>query len=157
VATTQPAGRAGGQIEKFHEGKQTGRAWKHPLRSGQDIVFGLFKKRSWRRATTWLLAVMQLHLLVVLVLHHHVLSEASLGFSRAATSVGQTNRQSQPVGAQQSFCTACQILRHSAVRPSLGNPTPHRSSVAPFLATLSATVVCSAQPSAWHGRAPPLA
>jgi hypothetical protein len=120
-------------------------------------VFGLFKKRSWRRATTWLLAVMQLHLLVVLVLHHHVLQGSSLGFSRAATSVGQTDRQSQPVGAGQGYCTACQILRHSAVRPSLGNPTPHRSSVAPLLATLSAAVVLSARPAPWHGRAPPLA
>jgi hypothetical protein len=117
----------------------------------------LLKRRSWRRATTLLLAVMQLHLLVVLVLHHHVLQGISLEISRTTTSIGQTDRQSQPVGAAQGYCTACQILRHSAVRPSLGNPTPHRSSAVPLLAPLSAAVVLSAQPSAWHGRAPPLA
>jgi hypothetical protein len=157
IGASQPTDLAGGRIRKFPSGKQTGGAPQHPLRSGQNIVFGLLKNRSWRRATTWLLAVMQLHLLVVLVLHHHVLPGILRGFSQTTTSVGQTHRQSQPAGAEQGYCTACQILRHSAVRPSLGNPTPHRSSVAPFLATLSATVALSTQPAPWHGRAPPLA
>ncbi len=126
-------------------------------RSGPCIVFSFLKRRSWRRATTWLLAVLQLHLLLVLVLHHHVLPGMALEFSNTPTTIGQAGRQSQPVGAKQGYCTACQILRHSAVRPSLGNPTPHRSSVAPLLSPLSATVVHSAQPSPWYGRAPPLA
>jgi hypothetical protein len=99
---------------------------------------------------------MQLHLLVVLVLHHHVLPRFSLGLSATTANVGQAGRRSQPAGAEQGYCTACQILRHGAVRPSLGNPTPHRTSVAPFLMPLSATVILSAQPAAWYGRAPPL-
>ena len=100
---------------------------------------------------------MQLHLLVVLVLHHHIVPEVSLELSTATTTVGQTDRHSQPAGGEQGYCTACQILRHSAVRPSLGNPTPHRSLVAPFLMPLSAAVIVSSRPAAWHGRAPPLA
>jgi hypothetical protein len=115
------------------------------------------KSRSWRRATTWLLALMQLHLLVVLVLHHHVLSGIFLELTQTTTSISQTGRQSQPAGATQGYCTACQILRHSAVRPSLGNPTQYRSSVAPLLSQIAAAGSLSAQPAAWHGRAPPLA
>ncbi|TAM80090.1 MAG: hypothetical protein EPN47_16495 [Acidobacteria bacterium] len=115
------------------------------------------KNRRWRSATTWLLAVMQLHLLMVLVLHHHVLRGIPLEFSKTRTSLGQTDRPSQPSCVEHGFCTACQILRHSAVRPSLGNPAPSRSAVAPFLAPLSATVVLSVQTSYRHGRAPPLA
>ncbi|HET7100662.1 MAG TPA: hypothetical protein VFJ52_05880 [Terriglobia bacterium] len=120
-------------------------------------MFSFLHGRSWRRATTWLLAVLQLHLLIVLVLHHHVLPEIALGFSNTPTSIGQAGRQSLPGGAEQGYCTACQIVRHSAVRPSLGNPTPYLSSVAPLLPPLSAIVVHSAQPSPWYGRAPPLA
>jgi len=120
-------------------------------------VLSFLNRRWWRRATAWLLAVLQLHLLLVLVLHHHVLPGIALEFSNAPTTVGQAGRQSQPVGGEQGYCTACQILRHSAVRPSLGNPTPHRSSVAPLLSSLSAAVVFSSQPSPWYGRAPPLA
>jgi hypothetical protein len=115
------------------------------------------KSRSWRRATTWLLALMQLHLLVVLVLHHHVLSGISLDLTDTPTNISNTNRQSQPVGGPTSYCTACQILRHSAVRPSLGNPAQYRSSVAPLRSLLAAAIVVSTQPAAWHGRAPPLA
>jgi hypothetical protein len=115
------------------------------------------KNRRWRRATTWLLAVMQLHLLMVLVLHHHVLRGIALEFSQATTSLGQTEKPSRPAGSEQGFCTACQILRHSAVRPSLGSPAPHRSSIAPFLGPRFVPVVLSAQPSPCYGRAPPLA
>ena len=124
---------------------------------GLSNVPNLLKSRSWRRATTWLLAFMQLHLLVVLVLHHHVLSGLSLDLTQTPTNISKTDRQSQPVSGPESFCTGCQILRHSAVRPSLGNPTQHHSSVAALQSLLAAAIMVSAQPGAWHGRAPPLA
>jgi len=120
-------------------------------------VLSFLKRRSSRRATTWLLAVMQLHLLVVLVLHHHVLPGVTLEFPNMPTTVSQTSRQSQPVGSEQGYCTACQILRHSAVRPSLGNPAQHHSAVAPLRSLLATALVAFAQPAAWHGRAPPIA
>jgi hypothetical protein len=121
-------------------------------------VPSLLKRRSWQRATIWLLAVMQLHLLVVLVLHHHVLSGNLLALTnKVPASIGQTGRHSHPAGEEQGYCTGCQILRHSAVRPSLGNPTPHRSSIAPLRSPLASRIVFSAQAAAWHGRAPPLA
>jgi len=100
---------------------------------------------------------MQLHLLLVLVLHHHILPAFSPELSTAPARVGQANTPSHPANGEQGYCTACQILRHGAVRPSLGNPTPQRSLVAPLLALRSATVVLTAQPAAWYGRAPPLA
>ena len=120
-------------------------------------MLSFLNRRWWRGATVWLLAVLQLHLLLVLVLHHHVLPGIALEFSSTPTTVGQAGRQSQPVGGEQGYCEACQILRHSAVRPALGSPTPHRSSVAPLLPSLSAAVVFSSQSSPWYGRAPPLA
>ncbi|HET7212931.1 MAG TPA: hypothetical protein VFL79_05045 [Terriglobia bacterium] len=104
-----------------------------------------------------MLAVLQVHLLVVLVLHHHVVPGSALEFSNAPTTIGQGGRQSLPPGAEQGYCTACQILRHGAVRPTLGNPTLHYSSVATLLSPLSATIIVSSQPSPWYGRAPPLA
>ena len=120
-------------------------------------MFSFMKRRSWRAATTWLLAAMQMHLLLVLALHHHILPEFSLELSTTTVKIGQTDRQSQPANGEQRYCTACQILRHGAVRPSLGNPTPHRSTVTPLLAPRAATDVLTAQSSAWYGRAPPLA
>jgi hypothetical protein len=119
-------------------------------------VNGLLKRGFWRRATTWLLAMLQLHLLVVLVLHHHVLPGVALEFSNMPMTVGQAGRHSLPAGAEQGYCTACQILRHSAVRPSLSSPASQHASVAPLMPPLSATIVLSAQPSPWYGRAPPL-
>jgi len=115
------------------------------------------KRRSWRAATTWLLAAMQLHLLLVLALHHHILPQLLLEFSTTKVTIAQTNRPSQPANGEQRYCTACQILRHGAVRPSLGNPTPRRSLVSPLLAARAATDVLTSQSSAWYGRAPPLA
>jgi hypothetical protein len=121
-------------------------------------VFSFSKRRSWRAATTWLLAAMQLHLLLVLALHHHILPTFSLGLSTTTTAtVSQTHSPPQPANGEQRYCTACQILRHGAVRPSLGNPTPHRSTVRPLLAPRAATDILTAQLSAWYGRAPPLA
>ena len=148
---------AGGCTSRIHSGKRSCHAQQYPSRFGRKIVFGFLEHRSWRRVTTWLLAVMQLHLLVVLVLHHHVLPRISVELTPTATSVGQTSRQSQPAGAEEGYCSACQILRHGAVRPSLGSMVPHHSLVVPLLAPLSAVVVLSTQSAAWHGRAPPLA
>ena len=152
----QAAGLPAELIEGLTPFQATNPQREHRSRAGQHSVFSFLKIRSWRKTTTWLLALMQLHLLVVLVLHHHLLPRLSLELSAATTTVGQADRQSQPAGSEQSYCTACQILRHGAVRPSLGNPTPHRTSVAPFLMPLSAAVLVSARPAAWHGRAPPL-
>jgi hypothetical protein len=120
-------------------------------------LFSFVKHRSRRKATTWLLAAMQLHLLLVLVLHHHCLPQIALEVSTTPTEIGQTNRRSQPVNGEQSYCTACQILRHGAVRPALGNPTARHSLAAPFLGQRGVIATFSTQPAAWHGRAPPLA
>jgi len=106
---------------------------------------------------TWLLAAMQLHLLLVLVLHHHVLPNVSLNLSTRTVTLGKPNQHSRPVSGEQGYCPACQILRHSAIRPSLGNLTLHWLAVAPLLAPSTAGTLPSAQSSSWYGRAPPLA
>jgi len=119
-------------------------------------VLGLLKRRSWRVATTWLLAAMQLHLLLVLVFHNNYIPEFALAFSNT-TKIQQMARQSHPLHHSQDCCTGCQILRHGAVRPALGNPTAQRLSVSPLLTVRAPAVVLIVQPATWHGRAPPLA
>lgn len=117
----------------------------------------LLKRRSWRVATTWLLAAMQLHLLLVLVFHHHYVPEFALAFSTTTNTVQQADRHRQPLNRSQDCCAGCQIVRHGAVRPALGNPTAQRLSVSPLLTIRVPAVVLIVQPATWHGRAPPLA
>jgi len=105
---------------------------------------------------TWLLAAMQMHLLLVLVFHHHYVPEFALAFSRTSTNIQQADRQHRPLKSSQDCCTGCQILRHGAVRPALGNPMAQRLVVAPLRAVRLATVVLAVQPGTWRGRAPPL-
>ena len=142
---------------RFYTGKPADRDRQgRPVR-GQTIVFRYLKHRSWHEAAIGLLVVMQLQLLVILVLHHHVLPRIALDLSTAPTSIAPPGRHSRPTSREQGYCPACQILRHSAVRPALGNPTPYRSSVAPLLASCTANVVFPVRPSGRYGRAPPLA
>ena len=120
-------------------------------------MFRHLKNYSWHEAAIGLLVVMQLQLLVILVLHHHVLSGIELDLTTPTTIVTTPTRHSRPASGEQGYCTGCQILRHSAIRPSLGNSTHHRSSVAPLMVSRAAIVVLSAWPSGRYGRAPPLA
>ncbi|HVA00346.1 MAG TPA: hypothetical protein VMV34_01700 [Terriglobia bacterium] len=110
------------------------------------------KHRSWRHATTWLLAAMQVHLLLVLVLHHHAIPDISF---ESSALVGQAHRHPQPLEGQQTYCTACQILRHSAVRPALGSPTPECTMAATLIAVCRINKILSNQPIARTGRSPP--
>lgn len=95
---------------------------------------------------------MQVHLLLVLVLHHHVIPDI---LPESSAKVGQTHRDSQPLEGKQTYCTACQILRHSAVRPALGRPAPECATAATFIAACRINKVLSNQPIALTGRSPP--
>lgn len=115
-------------------------------------MFSFLKHRSRRDATIWLLAAMQVHLLLVLVLHHHVIPNIASG---ASTQVGQSHHGTQPLENEQSYCTACQIVRHSAVRPALGSPMPECTIATTFLAVCRIDRIPSNQPIALTGRSPP--
>lgn len=95
---------------------------------------------------------MQVHLLLVLVLHHHVIPDVT---SESSAEVGQSHHRSQPLEGGQSYCTACQILRHSAVRPALGSPTPECTIATALLAVCRINRILSNQPIALTGRSPP--
>jgi hypothetical protein len=118
-----------------------------------NILSSFLKHRSWRFATTWFLAAMQVHLLMVLVLHHHAIPDIVPETSPA--KVGQTNQHSQPLEGQQTYCTACQILRHSAVRPALVGPAPRCAVAATLFAVCRINKVLSNQPTTLCGRSPP--
>ncbi|HUZ46402.1 MAG TPA: hypothetical protein VMW54_07165 [Terriglobia bacterium] len=117
-------------------------------------MFSFLKQRSWHLATTWVLVALQVHLLMVLVLHHHAIPNILPGYSSA--KVGHTNPHSHPNEGPETYCTACQILRHSAVRPSLGSPTPRCSIATTFLAACRASKALATQPITLCGRSPPL-
>ena len=97
---------------------------------------------------------MQVHLLMVLVLHHHAIPNILLESSSA--KVGHANPHSHPNEGPETYCTACQILRHSAVRPSLGNLTPRCSIATTLIAVCLASKTLANQPITLCGRSPPL-
>ncbi len=97
---------------------------------------------------------MQVHLLLVLILHHHAVPNIS---SDSSVKVGKDSRHSQPLEGKQTYCTACQILRHSAVRPALPNPAPECTTAATWIPVFHVNEILSNQPIALTGRSPPLA
>lgn len=126
--------------------------------SGRNTLSSLLKRRSLRAVTIWLLALMQMHLLLVLVFHHHYVPEFALAFSSTTTrtTVKQADKDPLPPISERDFCTGCQILRHGAIRPALGSPAAQRLTVSPLLAVRAAVLVPFTQPVSLHGRAPPL-
>ena len=73
-------------------------------------------RRPARLVITWLAVLVQLHIFLVLELHHHVLGPSVLQ-DVAATSTALTRPQSAPAPAP--LCPACQVARQGAVQPAV--------------------------------------
>lgn len=109
--------------------------------------------RLGRTLSTALVVLAQFHLLWVAVLHRH----------EAVTVPGQVAgvEAYQPhlhTGTADSglFCTACQIVRHSAARPAQGTRAPEPEDASISRPVISSSRFYSHQPTALFGRAPPL-
>ena len=104
-------------------------------------------------ATTLCLALFQVNLLWVVALHRH----ETLGTSAPlSTAVRRASRAQQPVVENGLLCTACQIVRHAAARPTPGAVAPEAQSAVSVLAAFSFSIFHSLRRTTLYGRAPPL-
>jgi hypothetical protein len=77
----------------------------------------MFRRRGWARLLTASLAVVvQLHIFLVLELHHHVIGSR---FLRDAASPGASLSKSQKAPSRVPACPACQVARQGAVQPGV--------------------------------------
>ena len=63
--------------------------------------------------TAWLAVLVQLHIFLVLELHHHVLGARLL---RESARVGASWTRPQPAPTPAPLCPACQVVRQGAVQ-----------------------------------------
>ena len=92
----------------------------------------LFRGRhSARLAIAWIAVLVQLHIFLVLELHHHVLGTGFLRREATTTSASVTRHGTTP--ASRPVCPACQVARQGAVQPAL-----ERLALAPLKAIAAA-------------------
>ncbi len=96
---------------------------------------------------------LQAHLLMVAALHHH----GSMGWSQTAAVLHSDNHLSAPALDGSLPCTACQIVRHNAVRPALTTPIPELAVARPMPRAFAISHYHLLVTTAANGRAPPLA
>ncbi len=108
--------------------------------------------RHVRYIVTWALALLQLNIFWVTAFHHH----DALILHGQTPSV-QVASHFVPAGAEASLvCTACQIVRHGAFRPSIRPEAPRPAASVPFQIAVLRGDLRSSQQVIIFGRAPPL-
>ncbi len=116
------------------------------------VVAKLRTSRRWQPAMVLALVALQIHLLLVPVLHHHggeVLPSGSAGISTGSHTP-------QPAQGTEARCPACKIVRHNAMRPAPTLWTPDVSFAAPLARALASSQYHSPHSATVFGRAPPL-
>lgn len=99
------------------------------------------------------MVLLQVHLFLLTVFHHH----ASDFLQNVPATVSQ-GRQHAPRAVDATLiCTTCQIIRHSASRPTLAPQAPQIASAVPLRVAILRDDPPSLQRVATFGRAPPLA
>ena len=96
---------------------------------------------------------LQVHLLLVAVLHHH----GTGGLPQSRVVLRADHHASTPRVDTGLVCTACQIVRHSAVRPAVTAPLPELAAATPMPRVFAASPYRFQQNRVANGRAPPLA
>lgn len=109
--------------------------------------------RLGRIVTTALVVLAQLHLLWVAALHHH--EAISVPWQAAEVEGCEPHFHAAPADSG-LFCTACQIVRHGAVRPAQGARAPQPEDASISHPLVASGTFYSHQPTAIFGRAPPL-
>src|SRR5579872_1495432 len=101
------------------------------------------------------LLLLQLNLLGISALHHHDEDDWVAGNSSPACSRAQEHAKQNL--SDLAPCPVCQIVRLSAVRPAVVQPTPEPAQRHYFALDLPTVLPYSPSPAAAYGRAPPLA
>ncbi len=109
--------------------------------------------RFWRPVFIWAMMALQVHLLLVAAVHHHGSEEPS----QSAATVRADHRVSTPALNDGLPCTACQIVRHNAVRPAQITPIPELAAAIPLPRTFAISHYHLLVATVANGRAPPLA
>src|SRR5579859_704003 len=115
-------------------------------------VRGFFRNRYLRPVTTCALALLQINLLWLALFHRH----DTCTFSTQPVSVQQGRRESPLVVDTALLCNACQIVRQSALRPSVSPQAPRIASLVPLRLAVQRNAPRSPQRIIVFGRAPPL-
>ncbi|MBZ5563416.1 MAG: hypothetical protein LAP13_13470 [Acidobacteriia bacterium] len=108
--------------------------------------------RHWQPVTTLALMALQIHLLVVPVLHHH----GEELFLSAPATVRAGNHTPHPTAGNGARCSACQIVRHNAIRPAPTSRTSEVSLAAPLPREFRSIHYHFLRRTTVLGRAPPL-
>ncbi len=104
-----------------------------------------------RIVTPYALVLLQVHLFGVTMLHHHG-EMLTLGHTPSV----QAQVQQLPTGENGLPCTACQIVRQSAVQPATDVVVFQPAASVPLPPSLNHRFYRSLQPAIRFGRAPPL-
>ena len=115
-------------------------------------VRGLFRNRYLRPVITCALTLLQVNLLWLALIHRHDV----FPYSTQPVTVQQGRRQSPLVVDSALLCNACQIVRLSALRPSVSPQVPRIASLVPLRLAVFRTDLRGHQRLVVFGRAPPL-
>src|SRR5271169_6410852 len=116
------------------------------------IVRGFFANRLLRSSLTCILALLQVHLFWLTIFHHH---EETIVSTQPATF--QQKNPNSPAAVETGLvCTACQIVRNSALRPTVSPQAPGLISSVPLHLAVAHNNLRPVLRVVGFGRAPPL-
>ena len=109
---------------------------------------------QFRRAfASYLLVLLQVHLLGIAMLHWHI----ELPAPGHGLRVDNSAVQPAPASEGNLPCTACQIVQNGAARPALVAQVLPSSKSVPLIALMASSIYYSEFSAMSYGRAPPVA
>ena len=132
----------------------TDSTWVYTALNEEGEMETQVQNRGLRAAVVLVAILAQLHLFLVVELHHHG-NQFSLSGDRAQVSVQLGQRHLSP--KPDPLCGACQVARHGAVRPIAGTPLVGPDDSARKLEPSESLQFARRLPSRLSSRAPPFA
>ena len=108
-------------------------------------------RRFKRGMAPYALVLLQFHLLCIIMLHRH--NETQVPWHIHCIHVGGS--QQSPSVESSVLCTACQIVRNSAIRPATVVPLLCAELTVEVAQGTATSQYHSLRPAIWYGRAPP--
>jgi peptidoglycan/LPS O-acetylase OafA/YrhL len=109
-------------------------------------------RRFKRGIAPYVLVLLQVHLLCIIMFHRH--NETTVPWHIHCIHVGGS--QQSPSVESSVLCTACQIVRNSAIRPATVVPLLSAALMVALPQGAAASQYHSPRPAIWYGRAPPV-
>jgi len=115
------------------------------------VPAGLIRRFGYTLAV-YSLVLLQVHLACISIFHRH----GEMATRWHAPWVSGCGIQQSPAAGDTLPCTACQIVRHSAVRPATATVVFQPAVSVPLPPRLTQGIYRSLRPAISYGRAPPL-